>query len=109
MPQNCPICWSTMSDFSSKCSNCEYDLYGAFDDKDKLKIRVWEVKEKLEKGDNFLLLDVREKREYDKSKIHGSFLIPLNELSAKLDQLIKEREIIVHCHHGPRSFHAARF
>jgi rhodanese-related sulfurtransferase len=50
-----------------------------------------------------LLIDVREREEYDLARIEGSHLLPLsrfNEWSASLDPSI---ETIVMCHHGIRS------
>ena len=72
-------------------------------------IRVQELKERLDKGDTLVLLDVRESWEYSIAKIDGSVLISLGELATSLDQLDKEAEIICYCHHGMRSVDATGF
>jgi len=62
-----------------------------------------EVKQKQDRGDNFILLDVREPYEYQIAKIPGARLIPLGELPKHLDELDREADIVVHCKSGGRS------
>ena len=62
-----------------------------------------EVKKKQDKGDKFLLLDVREPHEYQIARIPGSTLIPLGQLPARLGELDKNAEIVAHCKMGGRS------
>jgi len=50
-----------------------------------------------------LLLDVRQGWEYDICHIEGSQLIPMGQILNKLDELDKDRETVVICHHGIRS------
>ena len=50
-----------------------------------------------------LLLDVREPWEFEYCSIKGSVLIPMGELSSRLDELDPTRETIMICHHGIRS------
>jgi molybdopterin/thiamine biosynthesis adenylyltransferase/rhodanese-related sulfurtransferase len=56
-------------------------------------------------GDPFLLLDVRDPDEFERAHIGGSTLIPLSELEQRIAELDdwKDRPVVVHCHHGPRS------
>ncbi len=72
-------------------------------------IRVQELKERLDKGDDLFILDVREEWEYSMAKIEGSTLISLGELAVSLDKLDKEAEIVCLCHHGMRSADATGF
>jgi adenylyltransferase/sulfurtransferase len=57
------------------------------------------------KGEPLLLLDVRQPEEWQRARIESARLLPLGELEARLVELAdwKERPVIVHCHHGPRS------
>ena len=50
-----------------------------------------------------LLLDVRQQWEYDICRIAGSLLIPMAQIPAELNELDKDRETVVICHHGIRS------
>lgn len=54
-----------------------------------------------------LLLDVREPEELAISQIEGAVHIPMDEVPARLDQLDREREILVLCRVGERSRHVA--
>jgi adenylyltransferase/sulfurtransferase len=68
----------------------------------ELEISVIDLKARLDKGDVWLL-DVREPREYEITKIAGSTLIPLGELPKRLDEIPKDRDIAIHCKSGVRS------
>ena len=56
-----------------------------------------------------LLLDVRSEAERKAGFIPGSTHIPLSELRRRVDELPKDREIVVSCQSGQRSYFAARF
>jgi sulfur-carrier protein adenylyltransferase/sulfurtransferase len=62
-----------------------------------------EVKAKLDRGDQFVLLDVREPHEFQIGRISGSRLIPLGELPKHLNELDPEADIVAHCKSGGRS------
>ncbi len=55
-----------------------------------------------------LLLDVREPWEFDYCHIEGSMLLPMNDVPRRMDELRKDAEIVVICHHGIRSYRIAR-
>ncbi len=63
----------------------------------------------LEKGATPVLLDVREPWEYEICRLPGTLLIPMRDLPARVHELDKEAETVVICHHGVRSYHAARY
>lgn len=56
-----------------------------------------------------LLLDVREAWEYERCHLDGATLLPMSTLQSRLRELDPQRETVVICHHGVRSFHVARF
>ena len=62
-----------------------------------------ELKGKLDRGDDFVLLDVREPHEYQIARIPGSRLIPLGELPKHLDEFDRNADIVAHCKTGGRS------
>ena len=66
---------------------------------------AFETQQMLERGEDFLFLDVREPNEYETAHIEGTRLIPLGELADRADELAewKDRPIIVHCLSGARS------
>ena len=55
-----------------------------------------------------LVLDVRRLDERAKGSIPNSLHIPLDQLRARADELPRDREIIVHCQSGQRSYYACR-
>ena len=50
-----------------------------------------------------VLLDVRERWEFEYCHIAGSKLVPMTQLPANLDKFDPEKEIVLICHHGIRS------
>jgi sulfur-carrier protein adenylyltransferase/sulfurtransferase len=69
------------------------------------EIQPEDLKRRLDKGDDILVLDVREPHEYQICNIRGH-LIPLGDLPQRLHELNPNREIIVHCKAGVRSAQA---
>lgn len=59
-------------------------------------------------SDGYQLLDVRQPGEYEQSHLPGAQLIPLTELPGRLDELQKEKPVIVYCAVGGRSKAAAQ-
>jgi sulfur-carrier protein adenylyltransferase/sulfurtransferase len=51
---------------------------------------------------SFQLIDVRESHEYEIVNIGGE-LMPMSELQEHLDLIDRDRQVVVHCHHGGRS------
>ncbi|MDX1811549.1 MAG: rhodanese-like domain-containing protein [Gammaproteobacteria bacterium] len=51
----------------------------------------------------YLLLDVREPWEYEICHIENSMLLPMGQIPNRLDDLDKNQDIVVICHHGVRS------
>jgi adenylyltransferase/sulfurtransferase len=67
------------------------------------EIEAPEVKQKQDRGDAFVLVDVREPHEFQIARIPGSILIPLGELPKRLNELNPADEIVMHCKGGMRS------
>jgi rhodanese-related sulfurtransferase len=72
-------------------------------------ITVQELKEKLDRGEQIFLIDVREPWEYNICKIPGAKLIPLGTLGTEYKKLDPNAEIVLHCHMGMRSMDATQF
>ena len=66
-------------------------------------IDALELKQKIDRGDKFVLLDVREPHEYQIARIPGSILIPLGDLPKRLSELDKNADIVAQCKSGGRS------
>ena len=62
-----------------------------------------DVKAKQDRGDKFVLIDVREPHEFQICRIPGSTLIPLGDLPKRLGELNPNDEFVMHCKSGVRS------
>jgi adenylyltransferase/sulfurtransferase len=72
------------------------------------QITVKELKRRIDADEAPYILDVREPFEYVIAQIGGR-LIPQNEIPQRLAEIDRDREVIVHCHHGGRSQRVAEF
>jgi sulfur-carrier protein adenylyltransferase/sulfurtransferase len=106
----CPICGdhptiSKLIDYQQFCGipkpSQENLMQG-----DEGDIDPTEVKAKIDRGDKFVLIDVREPHEYQICRIPTAKLIPLGELAKRLDELDPDIEITAHCKSGMRSARA---
>ncbi|MCZ6492043.1 MAG: molybdopterin-synthase adenylyltransferase MoeB [Acidobacteria bacterium] len=68
-----------------------------------------DVKKKIDRKDDFFLLDVREPHEVEICTIPGSHLIPLGQVTARVNELNSADEIVVYCRSGKRSGQAVEF
>ena len=64
------------------------------------------LKQMMDEGKDFILLDVREPHEYKMAHIEGTKLIPIGEIPHRATELNPYAEIVVYCHHGIRSLDA---
>ena len=76
-----------------------------------LEINVQSVKQLLDEDEDFFFLDCRETGEYAIAKLDGTTLIPMGELPTRLNELelVRDKRIIVHCHHGGRSMQVTQW
>jgi len=68
-----------------------------------------DVIEKIEAGEDFILLDVRTPQEHAAQAIAGSYLLPLQELGYRIKELPKDKEIVIYCRVGNRSAYACAY
>lgn len=73
-----------------------------------LEVDVHEVNQRIQRGEDFLLIDVRQPEEYRIASLPAAVLIPLGELATRLAEIeaYRDKRIVVHCHHGGRSLRA---
>jgi rhodanese-related sulfurtransferase len=72
-----------------------------------LQMQAVELKRRLDAGEDICLVDCRESWEHTLSAIANSTHLPLAEIADRVQELAFEEEIVVYCHHGMRSQHAA--
>jgi len=69
------------------------------------EITVQELKTWKDSGKDFQLIDVREQNEYEFVNIGGE-LIPQGDIIAKVENISKDKDVVVHCRSGARSANA---
>ncbi len=56
-----------------------------------------------------MLLDVRERWEWEIARIAGAQHIPMREVPSRVEELERDRDVVAICHHGGRSLQVAMF
>lgn len=123
---NCPVCGVPQDeveliDYEQFCgvpAHDHSDYSAAEDDADILAVTVKELKARLDRGDDPLILDVRDPHEWAIAALDGTLRIPKGDIqTAKnavlagrklrdetvLKDIPQDQEIIVHCRSGKRS------
>ncbi|MBN1966993.1 MAG: molybdopterin-synthase adenylyltransferase MoeB [Anaerolineae bacterium] len=107
---NCPVCGehptiTELIDYEAFCGVPAHD-HSTYLEAGKQPVRgitVDEVKARLDAGDDLLLLDVREPVEWEISVIDGALTIPKHDVLRHLDELPRDRDMVVFCRSGIRS------
>ncbi len=66
-----------------------------------------ELAERMARGDDIQLIDVREQWEWDIARIPGATLIPLSTVTAQASRIDRTRDTVLYCKAGVRSMYAA--
>lgn len=117
---NCPLCGKQPTITSLKETNfvCASEVRSQEskraerindEDEDEFKtdISATELNDLIKSGNSPFLLDVRSMEETLICNLADSVLIPLPELERRMNELDKNENIVVYCHAGVRSHHAA--
>ncbi len=100
----CPVC----GDSPTITKPIDYEQFCGVSTNAIPTVSVRQLKQKMDGHESFQLVDVREPLEYELANINGARLIPLGELSDRLNELDRTQLTIVHCHSGQRSAQAVR-
>lgn len=60
-------------------------------------------------NDDFVLIDIRSAGEIERGMIPDSEHLPMHLIPLKLNDLPRNKELILYCHSGARSYHACKF
>jgi NADPH-dependent 2,4-dienoyl-CoA reductase/sulfur reductase-like enzyme/rhodanese-related sulfurtransferase len=99
--EECELCYAPQFGMAKSPANFA-GMVGANVLRDDMPIVHWDA---LEDG---LLLDVRHPEELAVEQLQGVVNIPLDELRGRLDELPRDREILVICRSGQRAYYATR-
>ncbi|MFL6589578.1 MAG: molybdopterin-synthase adenylyltransferase MoeB [Chthoniobacterales bacterium] len=108
----CPVCGESPTIFAP--IDCEQFCAGPAAEPDWFAapegvptISVRELKARMDRKEELLLIDVRQPYEYEIARIDGARLIPLGELQEHAGELPRDGTLVMQCHSGGRSEHAA--
>jgi adenylyltransferase/sulfurtransferase len=108
---DCPICGDnpTIKEPIDYEEFCGVTLQPQVEVGADFEITPIDLKAKIDRGDDFVLIDVREPEEYAICRIPGSRLIPLRTVPERVHELSSADDIVVHCRSGVRSGQAVEF
>lgn len=102
---DCPVCGdrptvTELIDYEAFCG-----LKPASGAESLPEITPAELKARLDRGDALTIVDVREPHEWEIANLepYGARLIPMREIEARLGELDRDAEIVLHCKTGGRS------
>ena len=73
------------------------------------EITAEQLKARLDQGDDFQLLDIRSEPEVQQGVLPRSRHLPMHLIPLKLQDLPKDKDVVLYCRSGARSFHACAF
>jgi len=73
------------------------------------QITPLQLQQKRAQQPDLKILDVREPHEFEFAHIVDSILIPLSLIPLKIEELDRNEDFVVLCHHGVRSMMACQF
>ena len=112
---DCPVCGThptvkKLIDYEQFCGVAPHQVAAAaapVTNADALTSR--ELKAELDRGDDVVIVDVREPQEYQINRVPGSILIPLGDLPKRYVELDPNANIVTQCKSGMRSAKAQDF
>jgi sulfur-carrier protein adenylyltransferase/sulfurtransferase len=81
---------------------CGVKSFNENNNKTMKEVTVQELKDMMDSGADFQLIDVREPHEFDICNLGGE-LIPQGEIPKNVDKISKDKKVIIHCRSGARS------
>lgn len=72
------------------------------------EISVEELKQLMDENADFLVIDVREKEEYETGNIQGLH-IPMGDIMARISEVPTDKRVIMQCRSGGRSGNVVRY
>jgi rhodanese-related sulfurtransferase len=67
------------------------------------------LENRIDAGDDFLLLDIRSAGELAQGVLPNAEHIPMHLIPLRLSELPKDKDVILYCHSGARSYHACAY
>ncbi|MBL3588305.1 MAG: sulfurtransferase [gamma proteobacterium endosymbiont of Lamellibrachia anaximandri] len=68
-----------------------------------------DLQARISEGDDFYLLDIRSAGEVAQGMLPDSDHMPMHVIPLRMDELPKDKDVILYCHSGARSYHACAY
>lgn len=65
--------------------------------------RPADIRQRLDAGEKFRFIDVREHDEYQTAQVEAAELLPMSAIQSWWQDLPRDEELVIMCHHGSRS------
>jgi len=73
------------------------------------EIDAYDLQTRMAKGDDFVLLDIRSAGELAQGVLPDAEHIPMHLIPLRINELPKDKDVILYCHSGARSYHACAY
>lgn len=67
------------------------------------------LKDRMTAGEDLLLVDIRTPQEIVQAAIPNAIYIPMHLLPLRLDELPRDKDVVLYCRSGARSYHACQY
>ncbi|MBL3527738.1 MAG: sulfurtransferase [gamma proteobacterium endosymbiont of Lamellibrachia anaximandri] len=68
-----------------------------------------DLQARISEGDDFYLLDIRSAGEVAQGMLPDSDHMPMHVIPLRMDELPRDKDVILYCHSGARSYHACAY
>lgn len=65
-----------------------------------------ELQARMSRGEDLLLLDIRSAGELAQGMLPDAQHLPMHLIPVRMNELPRDREVVLYCHSGARSYHA---
>ena len=73
------------------------------------EIDAYDLQTRIAKGDEFMLLDIRSAGELAQGVLPDAEHLPMHLIPLRINELPRDKEVILYCHSGARSYHACAY
>ena len=73
------------------------------------EIDAYDLQSRIAQGDDFVLLDIRSAGELAQGMLPNAEHLPMHLIPIRINELPKDKAVILYCHSGARSYHACAY
>jgi rhodanese-related sulfurtransferase len=73
------------------------------------EIDAFDLQARIAEGDDFVLLDIRSDGELAQGMLPNAQHLPMHLVPLRINELPKDKDVILYCHSGARSYHACAY